>query len=207
MTRHALAAHAPGRGDLRGQLVRAGGGGQPTAGGAAPDGPGRAALLAGRAARGPRPRRDDRGSGSCAPHDLSPAGARASRPTSGGIRDRTGRTSSATELKAMVAAPAAGPAAAAGRPACCWPVGARGRLRRPGIPPRDGLRARGRPRRAGDRAAVGRPAGVAPVAGRLLAVAGAPGAEQEGRMAGQGGRRPGRQRHRGRRPALPGSTG
>ena len=57
MTRHALAEHAPGRGDLRGQLVRPGRQRQPAAGGAAPAGPGGPARLAGRAARGPRPRR------------------------------------------------------------------------------------------------------------------------------------------------------
>ncbi len=58
MTRHALAAHCAGRGDLRGQLIRPGRGGPSAPVGAASDGPGGAPLLAGRAARGPRPRRD-----------------------------------------------------------------------------------------------------------------------------------------------------
>ncbi len=139
--------------------------------------------------------------GACPPRRLDGWSAW-SPPTSGGIRDRTGPTSSATGSRRWRGRRRRGRLL---RLAGCVAAGRRrrGRLRRPGIPPRPGVRARGGPRRAGDRAAMGRPAGMAPVAGRLLAVAGAPGPEQEGRVAGQGGRGPGRQRHRGPRPAVP----
>ena len=107
-------------------------------------------------------------------------------------------------LKTLAQAPAAGPAAASGRRLARWPAAPW-----PATTPWDSAARRRSSaratRRAGGRAAVVGPAGMAPVAGRVLAVAGAAGPAEKGRVAGQGGRHPGRQRHGGPRPDAPGS--
>ena len=198
MTRHALARQRPGRGDLRGQLVRPGGrataGRRPSC---------TRSAWRGRSAGWPSSSRpatasSSNGSGTCAPDDLPRLARvrRGLRATLSAVGPRRAR--SATGSKALAADVAAGGCvrlaagvAAAGRGA--WPV------MTPGVTSTRLAFEREQPPRRPSRGAGHDLLAWHPSLGALLARPGPPGPAEAGRVDGQGGRGPGRQRHR-RRP-------